>query len=399
MLVSKTTHGEILSLAKMYDREFLEKLRRKESFYCPECGEQVILKIGTKKITHFAHKKGSVCTESYERESEYHLKGKIRLYEWLKLQGVSPILEPYFKEIAQRPDISFQYRNRQYAIEYQCSVIPEELFIKRSNNYIQAGIVPIWLMAGKSIQRKGNHKASLSSFDFLFLSKSARQKWTILAFCPIGNTLITMHDILPLTIRNILTQFSIINLKEATLSNLLDPHGSNRLNIVAWRDEIRKAKNIQPLFQSPQNKFLLELYKHSLIPSLLPVEIGIPVLHAPYIETPIIQWQSYLFIDVFNKMNQFSMRHIHLSFNKRVKNRDIKLRKLPLESDSNVYDALSDYIQLLVHVEFLERIGKGQYKLTKTRSFAENQLQQDRLEENFYRKYGNRIIDCLYDKQ
>ncbi|MFE8696382.1 competence protein CoiA [Cytobacillus sp. FJAT-53684] len=398
MLVSKTKHGDWFSLAVRYNQEQLQELRKTELFYCPECGEQLILKIGSKKISHFAHKQGAACSNYYERESDYHLRGKILLYEWLSSMGFKPILEPYYKEISQRPDISFVYNNVQYALEYQCSIIPEELFIKRTNNYLKANITPIWIMAGKNIKRKGNNKASLSGFDYLFLSK-ASQKWRITAFCPVTNTLVNLHSIYPITIKNIITQFSITDLKAATIMHLLEPIGIQRFQLEDWQNEIRKGKNISPLYGTPQNKFLQELYRNALIPSYLPPEIGLPVFHAPFIETPAIQWQSYLYIDVLNQHREFTIEQVYHSFKKRVWSGEIKIRKLPLVREGNALIAVKEYLHLLVQVNFLQVVRGNRLQKVNTKQLAVNQIQQEKMERDFYHKYGKIIIDSLNEAQ
>ena len=67
-------------------KEKLRRIREDQEFQCPECKEKVMMKIGTQRMEHFAHQKGSLCVESYERESEYHLAGKLQLFQWLKNQ-------------------------------------------------------------------------------------------------------------------------------------------------------------------------------------------------------------------------------------------------------------------------------------------------------------------------
>lgn len=387
--------GEWFSLMNYHNQEQLRERRQIESFYCPECKEQVILKMGKKKIPHFAHKKGAACSESYERESEYHLKGKMLLYEWLQSKGVDPIVEPYFKVIAQRPDIGFIHEGIQYAIEYQCSVIPEELFLKRSKNYQKANIIPIWIMAAKNIKRKSDCRAALSEFDYLFLRKSPCHVWMLPAFCPITNNLVIMNHITPITTKNIITQFSIKNLKSATLSDLLNPRCIHSFPIGDWQTEIRKRKNTTTQFGMVQNKYLQELYTHSFIPFLLPPEIGLPVPHAPYIETSIIEWQSYLFIDVLHDREWVSLDKVVATFKRRVNNRDVKIRSLPLDSDGYALLAVKEYIKLLEKMNVLQAVDNNLFRQVNPIIVTENQAHQLERERKFYWKYGNIISKSM----
>lgn len=394
LLVSKTRYGEWVSLAGGHTQEMLKNLRRKELFFCPECGEEVILKIGSKRISHFAHKAGSICADSYERESDYHLRGKILLYRWLDSLGLKPVLEPYYQEISQRPDISFIYEGIQFAIEYQCSVIPEELFMKRTNYYFQANITPIWIMAGKNIKRKGRSKAALSSFDYLFLSKSSSEQWHIPAFCPVTNTLIIMHSILPVTVKNVLTKYSMIHIEKAQLIDLLNPSWRQQANLKEWQNEIKKEKSMSSLYGTPQNQFLQYLYKHSLIPSLLPPEIGLPVSYAHFIETSVLKWQSYLFIDIFHHQRPFSMKDIVHAYRKRLQKGDVKIRRLPLVIEGDGLAAVKEYIQLLVKVNYLKMVDKNKFQLVRKHN-AVNYVEQEKMEKDFYREYGKIICNYL----
>lgn len=155
MLVASAENGVRISLIGSHSIPALQQYRENHSFYCPECKEKVIMKIGKKKIPHFSHKKGSKCPERYERESEYHMSGKVLLFQWLKKKGLNPILEPFYPEISQRPDIGVHYEGVHYALEYQCSSISEELFIKRTEatlrqvpfqfGYWQGKVLSVWV--------------------------------------------------------------------------------------------------------------------------------------------------------------------------------------------------------------------------------------------------------------
>ena len=50
-----------------------------------------------------------------------------------------------------------------------------------------------------------------------------------------------------------------------------------------------------------QYEFINELYANGVNISLLPPFVGLPVSDAPIIETSPLIWQSYLFIDLFNR--------------------------------------------------------------------------------------------------
>ena len=67
------------------------------------------------------------CSQLFaEGESTLHLQGKIQLYEWFKKHGHQVKLEPYLKELSQRPDLLVTIDKEQFAVEFQCSTISHE---------------------------------------------------------------------------------------------------------------------------------------------------------------------------------------------------------------------------------------------------------------------------------
>lgn len=88
------------------------------------------------------------CEDKYsEPETEEHINGKKDLYEWIKKQNgvTNAVLEGWIPETKQRPDIMFNYDNKKYVIEYQCSPISTE-YIERHNLYQASGIIDIWIL-------------------------------------------------------------------------------------------------------------------------------------------------------------------------------------------------------------------------------------------------------------
>lgn len=392
MLVAQTEEGERINLSEKRNLFTLKKLRECKMFFCPECKEEVAMKIGTKRIPHFSHKKGSNCAESYERESEYHNSGKVLILNWLKEKGLDPILEPYYRNISQRPDIGVNFKGIDYAIEFQCSVISEELFTKRSEAYIQSGIIPIWILAGKNIRRIGKNKISLSGFHYLFLRKTDLGHWVIPSFCPITKSFINIHNIVPYTVRNSFSNYHISPLSKADLTVLFCPNITGHINQYEWLREIRKTKNLLPQIRGAfQNKFLKELYSRSLSPVLLPPEIGLPVFHAPFIETSPIQWQSYLFLDVLLNEGPFSLEKVISCFHNRVRKNDIKIRKLPLVC-GNAHLAIREYLEILIRLQIIAKAGIGLYKKASSCPVPETQAWLLQREEEFYHRQGALIM-------
>ncbi|MCT8140391.1 hypothetical protein H1D32_23445 [Anaerobacillus sp. CMMVII] len=106
MLVAQNEEGKFLSLSSLnLQKEELLELRQRKKFFCPVCYEEVIIKLGTKQAWHFAHKRKLSCIDEMEGETTYHIEGKKLLFNWLKNQELDVELEPYLKEVKQRPDL------------------------------------------------------------------------------------------------------------------------------------------------------------------------------------------------------------------------------------------------------------------------------------------------------
>ena len=117
----------------------------KDLYACPECGKDVVLKRGTIKTAHFAHKPPVTC-EYGAGESEEHRQCKMEIYELL---AACPhlICEMEKKVGNVRPDIFFESKNtgKQYAIEIQLSNLSLERIIARTEEYNRLGIYVLWM--------------------------------------------------------------------------------------------------------------------------------------------------------------------------------------------------------------------------------------------------------------
>src|SRR5699024_4561598 len=90
--------------------------------------------------------KTSQCDIKKRGEGEYHYKGKLLLYEWLKSQQKDVKLEAYIPEIKQRPDLLLTVKNKQIAIEFQCATIDPQIIFQRNKGYRRANIIPILIL-------------------------------------------------------------------------------------------------------------------------------------------------------------------------------------------------------------------------------------------------------------
>jgi hypothetical protein len=133
-----------------HDSDELKLASSNNELTCPACGGAYEYCHGAIVQPYFRHKSKDDCNHYSEPETEEHIEGKQKIFEWIcKQDGVSDaVLEGWLPETRQRPDIIFKYNGKQYVIEYQCSPIVEE-YMCRHGMYKSAGINDIWILGVK----------------------------------------------------------------------------------------------------------------------------------------------------------------------------------------------------------------------------------------------------------
>lgn len=393
MLTALKEDGRLICLADFPSNAPFKALREKETFYCPNCKEKLILKIGTKKITHFAHKSGRGCCEQFENETAYHLSGKQKLYLWLKVQGLEPELEYFDREIRQRPDIRFTFENRRYALEYQCSVIPDEVFMKRTKSYLEHQYTPIWILGGEFFSRKSSQLVNLSDFQFLCIN-SPNNHSNLSYYCSNSNQFILMQKIFPISIRKAMASYTVRPLQNLNLLDIINPQLIRSPTIDTWQKEISSFK--QSYSRKPKNyrdPFLKELYYNHLHLSYLPPEVGLPLANSLFIRTPPAIWQGYLFLDCFlhrSPGEMISFRFIEQAFNKRVWKKHISIRELPLIG-GNGLTAVREYLCVLRDCGYLTEIDSTTFSVKRRLEVATNMIEQAQREQSFFQYYKSTL--------
>ncbi|MBB6443550.1 competence protein CoiA [Bacillus benzoevorans] len=387
--------GKTLYLFPRHSRKWLQEKKQNEEFFCPECKEKVVLKLGRQRMEHFAHQKGTHCTEGFERESDYHMSGKLQLYQWLEEKKLNPVLEPYYPSIRQRPDVAFFHEQKSYALEFQCSAIPPDLMEKRTKQYRRIQSSVLWILGGKNINRKGERKVALTNFDYFFAAKSPAGSWFIPAYCPAAKIFILLNNLTPITTKNAFANLSIIPFHQFTLERLFAPSHKYSFSSEEWKREIRSQKlNLQMRCRKPHD-LVHELYSLGLNISLLPPFIGIPVRSAILLESPPLIWQTYLFMDhLFSRKagEIFTVNDIFHGFARRLDEGMLHARILPLASDYSQLTPIMEYLHVLEKVRVLESLNTNTFKLIQKVEVPDHVVRQQNLEEQFYKQYEKMLF-------
>ncbi|WP_449623102.1 competence protein CoiA [Robertmurraya sp. Marseille-Q9965] len=390
MLTAKFNSGETISLAEDYTRNQLEEIRKKEEFYCRSCSEKMILKIGTQRIPHFAHEKGSECTE-YDRESEYHMSGKIKLFEWLKIQGLSPEMECYYPTIKQRADIAFTYEGKTFCIEFQCCTISAEVFRKRTEGYRKLSLHPIWILGGKNINRKQTYKLSLTSFHFLFLQETANHEVYLPAYCPQTNQFIYLENLISLTTRTAYASIFCKTLEKLKVHELIAPKLAITPPLRNWGSDLFRYKNtLITSGQALQDPFLFELYTHALHPHTLPSYVGLPLKQNYAIETAPFIWQTYLFLEhIYGQESGTIIRFqdVYKTILKRLKEKQLVIRDLPCLHRNPLPFVIQEYLVALSQIGVLKKKENNIYFIDKQIKIANNMEERLKEEERVRQEY------------
>lgn len=311
--------GSFITLSNKMERAALRKWRQSTSFLCPQCNEKVHLKVGDVNIPHFAHEKEASCSATFsEGESKEHLQGKVQLYSLLERVTANVKLEPYFKELAQRPDLLVTTDTELIPIEFQCSTIPILQVEARTAGYENAGMQPIWILSTSSKLKKipqGVNTFTFSRFEESFFRYHDPEGLTLLTYDPL---LERFHYFS--TLQHVVGRQYIGVHRALHISKQIFPFARPKIpssddieqyyKIFKQKREAFLRAQIFLNRRGVKHPFLRKCYELRIIPSELPAWIGMPIpFQNPFFEHP-CEWQ--LAFVLFTKQRGGSFRHLSI---------------------------------------------------------------------------------------
>ncbi|WNF35736.1 competence protein CoiA family protein [Bacillaceae bacterium IKA-2] len=358
MLVAVTEAGKYFSLGnRCLELEKLRQLRKTEHYYCPACKQEVILKLGTKQAWHFAHKPHHSCSDEAEGETSYHIEGKKLLYEWLRKQGLEVSLEPYLKEVKQRPDLLLKISNNIYAIEFQCAKIAPEIFLKRTHSYQAHHYTPIWILGGNQLKRIKGNFFQLNSFHWLFASEPSSEKTSLqlITFCPKNNTFILLRNMIAISANRAFCTPKFSKLANSSFKSLFQTNKQQYPSEVLLQI---KANWRRPRIRLSQAELYLQkiYYQKSTPISLYPAEAGFPTVFSEFIETPSFIWQSWLleiFIATKSTGEKFHVNLVTRALQSLIHKGIFQLRSIPLQYSGSLFLTIQNYLFFLAKLKIL----------------------------------------------
>ncbi|KAA0765518.1 competence protein CoiA [Bacillus sp. SH5-2] len=360
MFIAKRENGEKIHLLYNRDEVLLQRMRKKERFFCIACGKEVRMKLGTQKSWHFAHKKVDSCLAFYEAESIYHMHGKELLYRWLKRQKFHVNIEHYLPEIQQRPDIFVERAGRKVAIEYQCANLSVEQLSKRTYSYWQAGIQVIWIIGGNQLKKQSAYWMKFSSF--LAFSLQSYPQPLLIFFCPKQKSFMKCAFITPFS-TNVSFSHTIYLSSDTTTVDLLFssvPFQKEKLEQEWKKRKIYFRQNALPIWKYNYQSLLRLLYQLKCPPANFPSEIGVPLPSAFAFQTNPFIWQAVLYMKCIGELvvgDCISLQYV-CSYVKKYSKR----RLLPYFSRHIWKEAVTEYMTFLCYVGVLHKVGTYTYE-------------------------------------
>lgn len=328
MFVALKADDSLISLlSKNWTREELEEERECHTFFCPECRGRLTLKLGRYQVWHFAHSPNSRCSMSSLGETEEHRRGKWLLFSWLKDNGFKPNIEHYLPPIKQRPDIHVQIDHRSYAFELQRSALPEEVFIRRNEVYMNHGIEPVWIGAASALTRLGSWQFAPRHLDRLLLRPSAKPHAIYLlneakAFLLLshfytinGKRMMAFPMKVPLSVYS--PQQLVHNalpLPEAKLSEL---RKYKEIYLLKWLTETKNKRLRRYRSLTATERMMLRLLQqHRCSLNYFPALGNLPLSTNFYFRTAPQWWQSWIIMEVINKIPLYDTLRLTLLTNR-----------------------------------------------------------------------------------
>lgn len=364
MLVAYTEDRNRISLAQGWKKEQLEKLRTIHRFICPVCKKAVILKLGTKRRWHFAHSGEVKCSLDLEAESDYHLLGKEHINNWVTSQNIQALLEPYLSSINQRPDIFIHYEGRYYAIEYQCSPLPLQVFEKRTKGYLQQDILPIWIFGGNRMTRKSSSLFSLSPIEWAALQPHAQFNNFLHYYCPHTKQFFSLMNSKSLSSQSALSHLVTSTIREVPFQTIIKGEFSlgQHINDIWLTIKKKWRYTVTPYPTKPQQFFNEYCLQRKISPFLYPVEAGWPTNNHQWIETSPHIWQTLILIHLstYPIETHFTFKDVYCFLKELIERGVCRTRTLPFYEGHYSY-AIMSYLQLLSQSGVIRRTNKKQF--------------------------------------
>lgn len=270
-------------------------------FYCPQCKQPVLLKVGDFVIPHFAHQQATSCVQAFsEGESFEHLLGKQRLYSFFQKHADHVELEPLIHHISQRPDLLIRYHAKKIPIEFQCSTMPISRLEERTSGYQRAGLNPLWLLC--TPEKSRHHPQGIGIFQFSkfqqsFFTHPTPEKSVLLTYHPQSDFFHYFSNLIHIAGKRFIGNHRKL---AAVLQSVpfAQPKKPTEEEISLYFQLYKEARSkflenrIRKNRKGLNDVFLKNCYEMRMLPYELPNWIGVPVLCSESFQEHDCEWQT-----------------------------------------------------------------------------------------------------------
>lgn len=284
--------NQIIDLSKLSSKEMNFVVNHRKAFLCPDCNTSVILKCGPKKKPHFAHQ--TPCLYEYvENEGVAHRSAKRLLVSWLMIQGAVNVSEECrFPSINRIADLYFEYQDTPYVIEIQKSSISERVFKARNQDYQSLKIKVIWIFIG--------HLTQSNQTYYLNQQMRLNRENIMIHLNPFSEKITILNSIVWISSKEVKANHHSFLLKQLSISELLEEKQSSLMfKVEEWMLIKRQFRQSKWFFYMKAERTLRDLcarYQFNL--SLIPAEVGWPIVNNHGFHIPLFIWQSYVVVGI-----------------------------------------------------------------------------------------------------
>lgn len=342
----------------MKDLRELERIRHEETFLCPACGTDVIMKLGQKKRWHFAHQYNKSCPYELEAETPYHQQGKTDLYYWLKKQVMTILLEHYISELKQRPDLLIKSPHH-HAIEFQCATIPIDTMKKRKQGFHKLAMSSLWVLGANRLNRKSEHVFQLHEMDWQAIYSLRPAHYALLYYSPLDKVFIKLSRIIPLTKTKVYANMTITPIDSLTYQQLflLD---DRRFDSDAWLRQKWNWRCYGMKEKSPAHTYLKKMFLHHHLSLIqFPPFVGLPLKHNLLIKTPSYLWQSWIYLRFFaQQSNELISSEVVTSAFQKMFQQNVFVARDIVGIGKSLWLCVDEFLMALSQLKVIEKQGK-----------------------------------------
>ncbi|WP_051237693.1 competence protein CoiA [Lacticigenium naphthae] len=357
-------------------QDCIDSNNKTTKYVCPSCKQDLVLKKGTIKIAHFAHKKKSECISFSEGETEEHLLGKQLLFEMLRKNMQEVYLEAYLSDLKQRPDILWKTDEEKIAIEFQCTTLNIRRMKERTSNYKRRGYKVIWIL-GKNLHIKNK----LTNLQKTFVGITDSGIFYSLEF-DVSNKMFTVIYNLNSINHSRRIDYKIkswpIKSKDNIIRFMRNSNGLNfevnnfpRYNLSIRDNYIRS----NAYYSNRATKLFMEkIYQNRDSLISIPIECYVTLPCDWMISSSNMLWKYYLlkFIQL-NSKNEFTTKELKCVWEKLITNKLLILSDFPLVSSDVLDTPLKEFCNFLVKQNILKDKGDQVWRINKRPIFYRNE--------------------------